>query len=104
MLHIFIVCFSIATTTAVICWAVLFLALPKLRHEHPDQFTAAGRPSWLSWTLLRFSFLKYLLSNDFRSINDKRLVLQLNIVRTLWIVGLFALGIMLASAFAYSGA
>ena len=102
MLQIFIASFSVATVASLICWAMLFLALPKLRHEHHAQFVAAGRPPWLTWTLLRFTLLGYLLSNMFHSIDDPRLVLQLRAIRALWIVGLFALGIALASAFAYS--
>ena len=102
MPHIFIASISVATVASLICWAMLFLALPKLRHAHHAQFVAAGRPSLLTWTLLRFPLLGYLLSNMFHSIDDPRLVLQLRAIRALWIVGLFALGIALTSAFAYS--
>ncbi len=104
MTTLFLVSFTLTTVASIAGWALVFATLPMLRHAHPGQFAAAGSPGRLTWTLLNVSFLVYLLSAKFRSLNDRRLRAQLCILRAIWLIGLAALATMLATALLHAGA
>ena len=104
MIHVFLITFSIVTATSVLCWVILFFAIPKLRNSHPAHFQTAGAPSWIRWHLLRFGFLRYLLSERLGSLTDSKLLFHLQVVKILWMTCLVAFAIMMASVFAHFGA
>ncbi len=83
MLQIFFVSFVLVMATSVLSWAILFVALPRLKHLHPAHFEAAGRRSWISWYVLRLTLLCYLFSPRFRSLPDRKLASQLQVVKWL---------------------
>lgn len=100
---VFLISFAVATVATVAtlsCWAILSFTLPTLKHSQPDHFAAAGRPHWLSWHPLRLGFFRYLMSDAFRAIPDRKLVSRLLAVKCLWILALIFLAIMFAAALA----
>jgi hypothetical protein len=104
MIEVFVTSFSLTTLASVICWALVFATLPALRYSHPEHFAAAGKPAHVTWTLLNVSFLGYLLSGKFRTLQDQQLLAKLKILRALWLVGLVALVIMIVTALVHFGA
>ena len=101
--QLLITIFLCVTLATVVCWVILLFLLPKLRMLHPEQFVAAGSPSWLAWHLLRFRFLGYLMAGKFRGIPDPKLVSLLRTVRTLWMGALVGLTVLVAAAVALYG-
>jgi hypothetical protein len=97
MVQLFIVGFTLVTLSSVVCWALVFFTVPSLRTAHPEHFVAAGKPAWMTWTLLNLSFLAYLLSDMLPTLADPPMLAKLKVLRAIWLAGLVGLAIMIVA-------
>ena len=82
---------------AALCWLLVCVSVPELRKAHPEQFSLAGSPSPWTWSLLSIRFLSYLLRGQFLALPNRKLVVQLRLVRFTWVASLLAMLVLVGA-------